>query len=394
MKKKIIVTILGSTGSIGETLLETINLNHNKFKIILLTTNKNYKKVFKQAKTFNVKNIIIKDEKSYLKAKSYKKYRKYNIFNDFFCFKKIFKIKADYTMSAISGIEGLIPTIEIIKYTKKIAIANKESIICGWFLIKKELQKYNVNFIPVDSEHFSMWFGLKNLKIDYVKKIYLTASGGPFLRLNRKKLNQIKISDALNHPNWKMGKKISIDSATMMNKVFEIIEAKKIFNIPYTKLSILIHPNSYIHAIIVFKNGMIKIIAHETSMTIPIMNSLDENMMLNLTSPLKSSQLSLKNLNNLNMKQINPVQFPLIKILNKLPHNDTLLDTVIVAANDELVNLYLKGKINFTDIDKFLLRFLRNKNISKFKSIKSNNIEQINYLNKYVRLNLNKNIYR
>ena len=191
-----------------------------------------------------------------------------------------------------------------------------------------------------------------------------------------------------------MGKKISIDSATMINKVFEIIEAKKIFNIPYKKLSILIHPNSYVHAIIVFKNGMIKIIAHETSMTIPIINSLDENMMSNLSSPLKTRKLSLKDLNNMNMKQINPKQFPLIKILNKLPHSDTLLDTVIVAANDELVNLYLKGTINFTDIDKFLLRFLRNKNISKFKSIKSNNIEQINYLNKYVRLNINKNIYR
>ena len=125
MKKKIRVIILGSTGSIGETLLKTINLNQNKFKIILLTTNRNYKKIFKQAKTFNVKNIIIKDKKSYLKAKSDKDYKKYNIFNDFFCFKKIFKIKADYTMSAISGIEGLIPTIKIIKYTKKIAIANK-----------------------------------------------------------------------------------------------------------------------------------------------------------------------------------------------------------------------------------------------------------------------------
>ena len=394
MKKKIKISILGSTGSIGYTLLKIIKQNQSKFKIILLTTNKNYKKVFKQAKIFNVKNIIIIDKKSYFKAKQDINYAKYNIYNDFSCFKKIFKSKADYTMSAITGIEGLKPTTEIIRYTKKIAIANKEAIICGWSFIKKELQKYKVDFVPVDSEHFSIWFGLKNLNINTVKKIYITASGGPFLRLNRNKLNQIKISDALNHPNWKMGKKISIDSATMMNKVFEIIEAKKIFNIAYEHLSILIHPKSYIHAIIVFKNGMIKIIAHQTSMTIPIINSVDENMFLNLSNSLKPILLNLTNLNDLNLKQINSKQFPLIKILNKLTDNDSLLETAVVAANDELVNLYLNGKISFTEIDKLLLRFLRNKKILQLKHMKPKDIEEINYLNKYVRLNINKNIYR
>ena len=130
-------------------------------------------------------------------------------------------------MSSISGIEGLKPTIEIIKYTKNIAIANKEAIICGWSLIEKELKKNKTNFIPVDSEHFSIWYALKGIDEKIIERIYLTASGGPFLKYPKKKFNKIKMKQAVSHPNWKMGKKISVDSATMMNKVFEVIESKK-----------------------------------------------------------------------------------------------------------------------------------------------------------------------
>ena len=143
-------------------------------------------------------------------------------------------------MSCISGIQGLKPTIEIIKFTKKIAIANKEAIICGWDLIQKELKKNKTEFIPVDSEHYSIWYALRDINKELIEKIYLTASGGPFLNKPINKLKNVNYKQAIKHPNWKMGKKISIDSATMMNKVFEIIEAKKIFDISYKKLSILI----------------------------------------------------------------------------------------------------------------------------------------------------------
>ena len=159
-------------------------------------------------------------------------------------------------MSCISGIYGLKPTIEIIKFTNKIAIANKEAIICGWELIQKELKKNKTEFVPVDSEHFSIWYALKDINKNLIDQIYLTASGGPFLKKTLKKLKKVNIKQATNHPNWKMGKKISIDSATMINKVFEIIEAKNIFNIKYNKLSIIIHPKSYVHAIIKLKNGL------------------------------------------------------------------------------------------------------------------------------------------
>ena len=148
-------------------------------------------------------------------------------------------------MCAISGFQGLKPTLDIIKFTKTIAIANKESIICGWNLIKKDLKKYKTYFIPVDSEHFSIWSLLDNNKKNNFEKIYITASGGPFRKLSLKKFKNISIKDALKHPNWSMGKKITIDSATMMNKVFEIIEAKKIFDLNYKQLEILTHPKSY-----------------------------------------------------------------------------------------------------------------------------------------------------
>ena len=272
MKKKI--AILGSTGSIGKTLINIIKQDKINFEIVLLSADGNYKELLKQAKYFKVKNLIITNKNSYQKIKKDKFTKKIKIFDNFDNYKKIFKKKIDYTMSAITGIEGLKPTIDMIKYTKKIAIANKESIICGWNLIEKKLKKHKTKFVPVDSEHFSIWYALRDVDKSLVEKIYITASGGPFLNTPLNKLKKANINQAIKHPNWKMGKKISIDSATMMNKVFEIIEAKKIFNLSYDKLSILIHPKSYVHAIVKFKNGLTKLVVHDTNMKIPIANSL------------------------------------------------------------------------------------------------------------------------
>ena len=268
MKKEI--AILGSTGSIGRTLLDIIKKDKKNFSILLLTANKNYKLLLKQAKIFKVKNLIITDKKYFdiINKKNQNNFQDFNL---------IFKKKIDYCMSSIVGLDGLDPTLKIIKYTKNIAIANKEAIICGWNLIQKELIKNNTEFIPVDSEHFSIWFALKNDFSNSIKELFITASGGPFLDFKLSKFKKIKVTDALKHPNWKMGKKITIDSATMMNKVFEVIEAKNIFNLDYKKLDILTHPKSYIHAIVKYNSGLIKIIAHDTNMSIPIFNTLYNN---------------------------------------------------------------------------------------------------------------------
>ncbi len=375
------IAILGSTGSIGKTLLKIIKKNKKDFNIQLLTANKNYKKIFEQTKSFKVQNVIITDKDSYIKFIKINKNKNIKIYNNFANIKKIFKFKADYIMSSIVGIDGLKPTLNVIEHTKTIAIANKESIICGWNLIKKELNKNNTEFIPVDSEHFSIWYGLKNNK-DTVKNIYLTASGGPFLDLSVSKFKHIKLSEALNHPNWKMGKKITIDSATMMNKVFEIIEAKKIFNIRYSQLKILIHPSSYIHAIIQFKNGLIKIIAHNTDMVIPINNTLSNNINFSLDG---YNKLNFSKLNDLKLQTVNLKKFPLVKVINFLPKNNSLFETVVVSVNDELVNQFLQKKLNFTDINKKMIKILKQKEFLKYKNKIPKKVEDILELSNYVR---------
>ncbi len=384
MKKKI--AILGSTGSIGKTLLNIVYKDKENFEIILLTANKDYKTLFKQAKKFNVKNLIITNNTSYKLIK--KKNSKINIYNSFDSFNKIFKKKVDYVMSAIVGLEGLKPTINVIKFTKKIAIANKESIICGWNLITKELNKNKTKFIPVDSEHFSLWYGLHNLKNFKIEKIYLTASGGPFYKLPLKKFINIKLKKALKHPNWKMGKKISIDSATMINKVYEVIEAKNIFNIPYKNIKILVHPNSYIHAIIKFNNGMIKLIAHDTTMKIPIYNTLYLNQKKNNTKKIFSNEININKLNNLNFKKVDLKRYPMIRLLDELPEKNSLYETIIVSANDNLVDNFIKKKIKFTDINKILLKISKIKEFTKYKKKVAKNIEDINKLADYVRLKI------
>jgi 1-deoxy-D-xylulose-5-phosphate reductoisomerase len=387
MKKKI--AILGSTGSIGKTLIKIIKENKNNFQILLLTADKNYNEILKQAKYFDVPNLIITNEKSFNELKK-KKIGKINIFNNYNSFNSIFKKKIDYVMSSISGIDGLEPTIKIIKHTKKIAIANKEAIICGWHLIKRDLKKYKTTFVPVDSEHFSIFYALQDNKISNIERVYLTASGGPLNNTPKERFKNIKISEAIKHPNWKMGKKISVDSATMMNKVFEIIEAKKIFNLDYNKLDILVHPSSYVHAIIKFKDGMIKIIAHDTNMKIPIFNSLYDKKQKSI----QSDKLNLKKLNTLNLKQVNKNKFPSIKIIKRLQNKESLLETIIVLANDELVNLFLLKKLSFTDINNCLQKLINMQKIINLSKSKPGNINSTIILKELIRKKISKIIYQ
>jgi 1-deoxy-D-xylulose-5-phosphate reductoisomerase len=385
MKKKI--AIIGSTGSIGKTLLDILIKEKKNFEIILLVANKSNEVLLKQAKVFNVKNLILTNKKNYELLKKKTENMNIKVFNDFTQLDKIFKKKIDYIMSSISGIDGLYPTLKAIKFTKKIAIANKESIICGWNLIENELKKNKTEFIPVDSEHFSIWYGLKNLKKNELEKVFLTASGGPFYRTSLNKFKNIKVSDALNHPNWKMGKKISTDSATMINKVYEVIEAKKIFNISYQKIKILIHPKSYVHAILKFNNGLTNIIVHDTTMKVPIFNTL----FLNTDRQLNTKKINIKILNNLDLNNVNLSRYPMVKLLNFLPKNHSLFETVIVAANDKLVELFLNNQIKFLDIQKGLFKVIKKKEFQKFKKISPKKITDITNLNDYVRSKIHKN---
>jgi len=389
MKKKIV--ILGSTGSIGKTLLNIIKKNKIFFNVILLTANSDHETLYNQAKKYEVKNLIITNKICFKILKDRCKKTNINVYNNFDNFNKIFKNKVDYTMNSIVGFAGLKPTLNIIKHTKQIAIANKESIICGWNLIKKKSILNKTQVIPVDSEHFSIWsslneFSLNNNNLnDAIQNLFITASGGPFKNIPTSDFKKIKVNQAIKHPTWKMGKKISIDSATLVNKLFEVIEAQRLFNIDIKKISIKIHPHSYIHSIVKFKNGLIKICAHEPDMSIPISTSLNKN--LNYSSKVP---INFKILNNLNFTNVDIKKFPVLKILDKYPNYCTLFDTALVSTNDELVNLFLNKKISFTDIFKNLLNILSLKSIKKLKKIVPKNYRQISEINNFVRLKTKK----
>jgi 1-deoxy-D-xylulose-5-phosphate reductoisomerase len=386
MKKKKEILILGSTGSIGKSLINILKKYKSEIKINLLSTNTNLNEISKQSKFFNVKNLIISDYKTYIKAKKIFKNKNIKILNNFKNLKKIIKSKADYVMSSISGLEGLIPTYEVIKFTKTIAIANKESIICGWEIIKNEAKKNNTKIIPVDSEHFSIWSLIGSKNINQVDKIYITASGGPFLNKTLKDLKNIKINDALKHPNWSMGKKISVDSATMMNKVFEVIETNRLFDFKLKNIIILIHKDSYLHAVVSFKSGIKSFLVHETDMRVPIYNSLFfEN-----NNKFMTKNLDINKVNNLKLKKINSKRFSVINILNKYPEYNTLFDTVLVTVNDKLVYKFLKQELSFLDISKFLVKIINLREFRKYRYLKPNNIKEIIDLSKYVGLKVDK----
>tara|TARA_Y100001970_G_scaffold247529_1_gene316318 strand:- start:4833 stop:6002 length:1170 start_codon:yes stop_codon:yes gene_type:complete len=381
MKKKI--AILGSTGSIGENTVKIIQNNKRDFNVIFLSTNTNVKKLLKQSQILKPKSVIIFDKNKYnIYKKKFlnKKIKVFNSFNELK--KKSLNKKIDYIMCAITGLAGLDSTINCIDKTKNVAIANKESIICAWNLIEKKLIKNKTKFIPVDSEHFSIWSLLKNESIKKVEKIIITASGGPFLNYKLNKLKNVKPKEAIKHPNWKMGKKISIDSATLMNKVFEVIEAQRIFRIDIKKFEILIHPKSYIHSIIKLINGQIKILAHDTDMKIPIFNSIYQKNIKNI----HTKKIDINLLNNLNLKKIDVSRYPSIKILNKINNKNTLFETLLISANDELVDLYIKNKINFLEINKYLTKILKYKKYSNLIKKKPKKISDIINLSEEVRL--------
>ncbi len=378
MKKTI--SILGSTGSIGLQTLEIIKKKKNYFDIFLLSANKNLPEINKQIIKYKPRYFIISDLKTYEKIKKKYKNRPIKIINNIENFK--IKKKIDITISAIPGIAGLKPTISIIKFSKKILIANKETVICGWNIIESEAARHKTKIIPIDSEHFSIFKLIENHHINEIRKIYLTASGGPLLNLTKSKISKITPKDALKHPKWKMGKKITIDSATLMNKILELVEAHKIFKIPYHKLDILIHPNSLVHAIIELNNGLYKFIYHETSMLIPIANAIFEKS-FNIDLFYKS-KIKKKIVSNLVFKTVNQKIFPTIKLKN-LANEKPSTPIIVNAANELLVQQYLAKKIAFFDIFKFIMSVLKDKNYTKYAIRKPKNINQILTINDWAK---------
>ncbi len=374
MKKKI--SILGSTGSIGETTLKIVIKDYKNIEINTLIANSNIKKIIHQIRKFKPRNFVITNVNVFNKLKLNYKFKKTKLFNNY---EKI-RVRNDLTVIAIPGLASLKPTIHFIKKSKKILLANKEAIICGWDIISSAAKKYKSTIIPIDSEHFSIAQLLKNHDHQEVEKIFLTASGGPFLNFTPKQMKKIKIHQALNHPKWSMGKKISIDSATMMNKILELIEASKIFSFNLKKFKIIIHPQSLVHAIVKFKSGISKFLYHKPDMIIPISYAINEKNN-QISKYLKKNQNFIEDLNFFEIPKKN---FPIVNLLPKLDKYPST-PIIINAANEILVDQFLHNKISFNSISKYIFKVLKDKNYKKYAIQKAKNLNEIFKIDSWAR---------
>jgi 1-deoxy-D-xylulose-5-phosphate reductoisomerase len=373
------IAILGSTGSIGQSTLEIIKKT-KKFKVVLIIANSNFSKILFQIRNFKPKIVVIKNLKVYLKIKKIKQLKNIKILNNTSNISGYIK-KIDITVSAIPGIAGLEPTLTFIKLSKKILLANKESIVCGWNLIQREAKKNNVQIVSIDSEHFSISELTKQHTNDEIEKIYITASGGPFLNFNKKHFKNVTASDAIKHPKWKMGKKISVDSATLMNKVLELTEAVKLFPFDSHKYEIIIHPQSLVHAIVKFKNGTTYFLYHIPDMKIPISHALFDGK-LNYLKYFKNKNNLCDQ--NLEFFPVDKNKFTTLKLIPKMNAGESS-PIIINAANEIFVDEFLKNNIRFNDIFEYLNLVLRDKNYIKTTNMSSNSIKNIYKIDDWAR---------
>ena len=375
------IALLGSTGSIGQTTVDIIKKT-KQFKVLVLVANSNYSKIINQIKTLNPKVVVINDLDTFCKIKKNYNFKKTIILNNIKNIDK-FITKVDICISAIPGIAGLTPTLSFIKISKKILLANKESIICGWNLIKKTAIKYKTHLVPIDSEHFSISELTKNYTNRDIKKIYITASGGPFLNLKKDKFKNIKPADAIKHPKWKMGKKISVDSATLMNKVLELTEAIRLFPFDSHKYEILIHPQSLVHAIVKLKNGTTFFLYHLPDMKIPIFNALFESK-FDYFKYFKNKNLD--NFSNLNLEffPVDKKKFSTITLISEMKKSDSA-PIIINAINEIFVDEFLKNNIGFNDILAYLNLVLKDKNYIKSLNMPSSSIKNIYKIDAWAR---------
>ena len=347
MKK---ISILGSTGSIGTQALDLLK-NSNQFEVDYLYVNSNHKLLYEQIIDFRPKFACINNYESYKKLKELNKSNTELIYGNKEVLQFITSREVDLALNAIVGISGLEPTLGILKSgTKLLALANKESLVMAGEIVMNESETQNIKILPVDSEHSAIWQCLAGEKHSEIKKIILTASGGPFRELTKDKFKNITIKDALNHPNWDMGNKITIDSATMMNKGFEVIETKWLFNISAQDIDILVHPQSIIHSLVEFKDTSIKAQLGIPDMKIPINYALNYPSHVNL----ELDSLDLSEISSLTFEKPDLLKFKCIQLAHDSIESGGTSPSVLNIANDISVGLFLDKKISFLDIPKLI----------------------------------------
>jgi len=346
MKKKIV--ILGSTGSIGQQTLEVIQKHLNEFEVVGLSGWENTRLLKEQIRFFKPKIVVVKNGDVAKRLK-----REINNLNNITILwgtDGLIEIsileEVNINVVAITGIASLIPTFEAVKKGKIVALASKEAMVVAGELLVKEAKSSNAKIIPIDSEHSAILQCLRNEPKDSVEKIILTASGGALYNFTESALKNVSVEDALNHPNWKMGNKVTIDSATLMNKGLEVIEAKWFFNIPANKIEIVIHPQSYVHSMVQFIDGTIMAQIGEHDMKIPIQYALFyPNRISN-----NFSRLDLTKIGQLTFKKPNFNKFPCINLAYQALEIGGTMPAVLNGANEIAVNAFLNSQISLSAI--------------------------------------------
>ncbi len=360
MKK---IFILGASGSIGENALSVIDSNKEKFELIGISVNSNVEKANQIIKKYSPKYIYIFDK---LAKDNLLKTENAVIFEDEKELSDVFKsTDVDIIISAISGFAGIKSTFHAAKSGKKILLANKESIVAGGSLLMKMVRENNTELVPIDSEHNAIFQCLPESKsTEDVKQIIITASGGPFHGKNIDELNDIGVQDALKHPNWKMGAKISIDSATLVNKCLELIEACYLFNMDENFFELVIHPESMIHSIVTFKDGSSICQMSNPDMRVPIANAMSHEKRLSIPfQPINFNNLKL------NFESFPNDRAEIVNLAREVVREDSSKGIYFNAANEVAVENFLKDRIKFREIYEVILRTFDTKEMSKFNSI-------------------------
>tara|TARA_B100000287_G_scaffold99074_1_gene91125 strand:+ start:2997 stop:4157 length:1161 start_codon:yes stop_codon:yes gene_type:complete len=364
MKKKI--TIFGSTGSIGESTLDIVNHHPEKYEVIGLTINNNYKKLLEQVIKFQPKIVSINDPDSFKKFKESNICKDLKVVNGNDCYDEILDYETDIVVAAITGSTGLMPVVKTAKKGIPIALANKESLVCSGSLVTNIAKENNSMILPVDSEHNAIFQVLDYKNKSKVSKLILTASGGPFLNKNINDLNHITPEQAIKHPNWSMGKKISVDSATMMNKGLELIEAHFLFEMPHEKIEIIVHPESIIHSCVEYEDGSILSQMGMPDMRTPISFALAYPERISTSV----KKLKLSEVKKLTFYEPDFKKFPCLELAYNSLKIKKSAPTILNAANEVAVDAFLSGKIKYLSIPKLIEKTLNKASISNINSIK------------------------
>lgn len=381
LKMPKIISILGSTGSIGQNAIKIIDDCKEMFEVNVLTARNNVELLASQAKKVNAKTVVIADVSLYHPLKDKLKDTKIEVYAGEDEIINAAKLKNDMVLSSIVGIAGLMPTIAAIEAGADIALANKECLVCAGNFMMDRARDKKVNIIPVDSEHSAIFQVLDRDNLDKIEKIVLTASGGPFRSFTKGQILNITLEQALNHPNWNMGAKITIDSATMVNKALEFIEAHYLFSLSYDKIEIVIHPESIIHSMVEYIDGSTLAQLGMPDMSTPISYALNwpERVKLDRT------KLDLTRISQLNFEKPDEEKFPALKLVKNVLKAGGAYPTIMNGANEVAVNAFLTKEIKFIDIMKIVENTLNDLSFSSPK-----NIDEIIYIDKQTRNAANK----